>query len=111
MKKSESSQSEEHTAKNRKSISGEAFDRLFDEGSEQIHEFIDWENASRPGLELKRVNLDLPTWVVERLDQEAQRLGVSRQAIMKTWLVDRLDNTPRQRNYRVAEEPSLYRQR
>jgi hypothetical protein len=31
-----------------------------------------------------------PVWVVEALDREAARIGVTRQSIFKVWLVERL---------------------
>lgn len=74
-----------------KTISAEEFDRLFDEGSDEIDQYLDWENATRVGLETKRVNVDFPQWMIGRLDTEAKRRGVTRQALIKMWLADRLD--------------------
>lgn len=69
------------------------FDRLFDEGSDEIDRVVDWENnVTRPGLEVKRVNVDFPTWMVEALDREAKRVGVTRQSIIKTWMAKNLEN-------------------
>lgn len=45
-------------------------------------------NASPDGI--RRVNVDFPYWMVQALDREAQRIGISRQAIVKTWLAQRL---------------------
>ncbi len=75
----------------RKTISAEEFDRLFDEGSDEIDQYIDWSSARRPGQEIKRVNVDFPQWMVAKLDAEAKRRGVTRQALIKMWLSDRLD--------------------
>jgi len=75
----------------RKTISAEEFDRLFDEGSDEIDQYIDWSSARRVGLETKRVNVDFPQWMIARLDVEAKRRGVTRQALIKMWLSDRLD--------------------
>lgn len=36
------------------------------------------------------MNVDFPAWVVESLDREAARMGVTRQSIIKVWLVERL---------------------
>ena len=72
-----------------KTISAAEFDRMFDDG-EDISAHVDWSKARRPGLEPKRVNVDFPTWVVEALDREAQRLGVTRQALIKLWIAERL---------------------
>lgn len=66
------------------------FDARFDEGGD-ISEAIDWSNARRPNLETRRVNVDFPAWVVEELDQEASRLGVTRQALIKFWISQRLE--------------------
>jgi hypothetical protein len=74
-----------------KTISAEEFDRLFDEGSDEIDQYLDWSKATRPGLEIKRVNVDFPQWMIARLDKEAKRRGVTRQALIKMWLADRLD--------------------
>ena len=67
----------------------EEFDRLFDDG-EDIAEHLDLTKASRPGRQVKRVNVDFPGWMVESLDREAQRLGVTRQSIIKIWIAERL---------------------
>jgi len=47
--------------------------------------------SSRPNIEQKRVNLDLPKWMIEKLDIEAKRIGVARQSIMKMFLAERLE--------------------
>jgi hypothetical protein len=72
-----------------KKISDKAFDAKFDAG-EDISEFIDWSKTRRPGRETRRVNVDFPGWVVEALDREAERLGVTRQALVKLWIAERL---------------------
>ncbi len=66
------------------------FDEAFDNG-EDISAFVDYSKGRRPNLEQKRVNLDLPVWMIEKLDQEAKRLGVARQAIMKMFLAQHLE--------------------
>ncbi|HEY9646891.1 MAG TPA: CopG family antitoxin [Chroococcidiopsis sp.] len=65
------------------------FDAKFDQG-EDITEFLNLSQAKRPGYEQKRVNVDFPTWMIEALDHEAKRLGVTRQSIIKVWLAERL---------------------
>ena len=66
------------------------FDTKFDRG-EDITEFLDLSRAKRPGHEQKRVNVDFPIWMIEALDREAKRLGVTRQSIIKIWLAERLE--------------------
>ena len=70
------------------------FDEKFDAG-EDVSDYFDWSKARRPGLEPKRVNVDFPAWVVTGLDQQAQRLGVTRQALIKLWIAERLERDPR----------------
>jgi hypothetical protein len=72
-----------------KEISSDAFDRKFDAG-EDVSEFVDRSKTRRPGREIRRVNVDFPAWVVEALDREAARLGVTRQALAKLWIAERL---------------------
>jgi hypothetical protein len=65
------------------------FDRKFDEG-EDVGEQVDWSKARRSNEETKRVNVDFPKWVVDGLDKQARRLGVTRQALIKLWITERL---------------------
>jgi len=67
------------------------FDDAFDAG-EDVSGLLYVSKARRPGLEQKRVNVDFPAWMVMSLDREADRLGVTRQALIKLWLADRLDH-------------------
>ena len=66
------------------------FDRRFD-NDEDIIETLDVSDARRPNQETKRVNVDLPVWMIASLDKEARRIGVTRQSIIKVWLADRLE--------------------
>jgi hypothetical protein len=66
------------------------FDRRFDDG-EDMSDYIDWENARRINQEPRRVNVDFPTWMVNSMDAEADRLGISRQALIKVWIAERLE--------------------
>ena len=68
----------------KKSSTTQQFDEKFDQG-ENILEDLNLENAVR------RVNVDLPSWVIQALDQESNRVGVSRQALIKFWLTEKLD--------------------
>jgi len=64
-------------------------DKKFDKG-EDVSDLIDWSKARRPNLEAKRVNVEFPTWMVQSLDNEARKLGVTRQSLIKLWLADKL---------------------
>lgn len=71
------------------SITAEELDEKFDNG-EDISAYVDWSKARRPNQEARRVNVDFPAWMVERLDREAGRLGVTRQSVIKMWIAERL---------------------
>ena len=68
----------------------EEFDKKFDNG-EDITPYLDFSKAKRPGREQKRVNVDFPLWMIRSLDQEAERVGVPRQSIIKFWIAERLE--------------------
>ncbi len=72
-------------------MKAEAFDRKFDDNEQDMIDDLDLSTLERPNLEQKRVNVDFPAWVVESLDREASRIGVTRQSIIKMWLVERLE--------------------
>ena len=70
----------------KKEISVQEFDKIFDEGKEDIMDYLDLDNPiihDPKAEELKRVNVDFPNWMVDDLDREARRLGVNRQAVIK----------------------------
>lgn len=71
-------------------IATEEFDRAFDNGEEVLQHF-DLSQARRPNLEPRRVTVDLPAWLVKRLDAHSAHLGISRQALIKMWIAERLE--------------------
>jgi predicted DNA binding CopG/RHH family protein len=71
-------------------MKAEEFEKKFDEAKEDLLEDLELSTARRVNLEQKRINVDFPSWVVEALDREATRIGVTRQSIIKMWLVERL---------------------
>jgi len=75
-------------------MKAEEFDERFDRG-EDVTSALDLAGARRPGYEQRRVNVDFPAWMVESLDREAKRLGVTRQSIIKVWIAERLERRDR----------------
>jgi hypothetical protein len=71
------------------------FDKKFDDGVEDIMDDLDLSTLRRPNREVRRVNVDFPLWMVESLDREAQRLGVTRQSIIKVWIAEKLEQQPK----------------
>jgi hypothetical protein len=65
------------------------FDKKFETGRNILND-LDLKKAGRPGQEQKRVNVDFPAWMVARLDNEAKRLGVPRQSLIKIWIAEKL---------------------
>ncbi|AGY56326.1 type II toxin-antitoxin system BrnA family antitoxin [Gloeobacter kilaueensis] len=66
------------------------FDQHFDDTDQDMTAMLDISKASRPGLRTKRVNVDFPDWMVKSLDREANRLGVTRQSLIKLWIAEGL---------------------
>ena len=73
----------------KKYITAAEFDRRFDAG-EDLSAHYDLDQASRPGLEQRRVSVDFPAWMVYKLDQVARRLGVTRQSVIKVYIFEKL---------------------
>jgi len=73
-----------------KTSTAKAFDRKFDSGA-RVTDLLQLDRARRVGTEARRVNVDFPAWMVESLDREARRLGVTRQSLIKLWLADKLE--------------------
>ena len=66
------------------------FEQEFDEGVD-ITASLDLSKAKRVLQTQKRVNVDFPTWMIDSLDREASKLGVTRQSVIKVWLAERLE--------------------
>jgi len=73
-------------------MKAKSLDKKFDEGKD-ITRNLDISKARRPLQEQRRVNVDFPTWMIDSLDKEASRLGVTRQSIIKVWLSERLQQS------------------
>lgn len=67
------------------------FDKKFDDNATDIVDQLDLATLKRPNQAQKRVNVDFPAWMVDSLDREAGKLGVTRQSIIKVWLAERLE--------------------
>jgi len=73
-------------------MKAKTFDAQFDQGKD-VTAHLDLSRARRPGEEPRRVNVDFPAWMIESLDREARRLGVTRQSIIKVWIAERLEKS------------------
>ena len=66
------------------------FNSKFDEGQSMVDD-LDLSRALRPEQQQTRISVDFPVWMVNSLDKEAHRLGVTRQSIIKMWLAEKLE--------------------
>jgi len=80
-----------------KQVSGEEFDRKFEAG-ESVLEYFDLDKPIRPNKKMQRLTLDLLSWTVAALDEEAGRIGITRQSLIKTFI----DNGLRAAGHRNA---------
>jgi CopG antitoxin of type II toxin-antitoxin system len=69
-------------------MKADEFDTRFDNG-EDVTDFLDLSQVKHPGYEQQSINVDFPIWMIEALAQEAKRLGVTPQSIIKIWIGDR----------------------
>ncbi|MDA3868812.1 MAG: CopG family transcriptional regulator [Gammaproteobacteria bacterium] len=67
------------------------FDKKFDDNKVDVIDDLDLSTLKKSNQIQKRVNVDFPAWVIESLDKEVSRIGVTRQSIIKLWLVERLE--------------------
>jgi hypothetical protein len=75
----------------KKDLTEKEFTERFDAGEDPRSLGFDLDNAVIEQPEAKRVNVDLPTPMLARLDREAQLRGITRQSLIKVWLYDRLE--------------------
>ncbi len=75
----------------KRAITAEEFDRKFDAG-EDVSEYLDFDNAIKVDgrSDVRRINVDMPEWMIVELDKEAKRLAVPRQAVIKRFVDDGL---------------------
>ena len=71
-------------------MKAKVFDQKFDQGVD-ITGALDLSKARRPLQAQRRVNVDFPAWMIDSLDREANKLGVTRQSVIKIWLAERLE--------------------
>jgi len=78
----------QRTSKTR-ALSSIQLDAMHDAGVD-LSSHVDLAKALRPARAVQRVNVDFPVDLLREIDQEARRLGVTRQAFIKVRLADSL---------------------
>jgi len=81
-------------------MKAKALDKKFDDNKDDVLDSFDLSTAKRPNQVQKRVNVDFPAWMIESLDKEASRVGVTRQSIIKVWLAERLEEVAKNKTAR-----------
>jgi len=71
-------------------MNAKEFDQKFDDGEEDIIEMLDLSQAKRPLATQKMLSIELPIWMIELINQEAKRLGVTPQAVVQKSLAEHL---------------------
>ena len=84
------------------------FEQQFDDGVD-LTASLDLSKAKRVLQAQKRVNVDFPAWMVDSLDREASKLGVTRQSVIKVWLAERLEATGSSLPFRQTRTGSAQR--
>ena len=74
------------TSRNKK-IKAKDFDDQFDQGD--VTEHLDLKSA-KARYPVQRVSIDFPKNILEELDLEAAKIGVTRTSLIKMWIADRL---------------------
>ncbi len=77
-----------------KKITTEEFDTKFD-NQEDISSYLDETKSTKLAdfdktIKTKKINVDFPENILIQLDQEAKKIGVTRQSIIKVWIAERL---------------------
>ena len=70
-------------------ITASEFDEKFDQG-EDMTEFLDMENVSKPGHPSQSIIVDFPEWMVKDLERISHKRGISREEIIKLLVAQKL---------------------
>ncbi len=78
------------TTKSTRQTRASNLEKRFDAGK-RVLDYFDPSKAVKGDLSATfRANVDFPRWMVEQLDRAADRLGVTRQSLIKIWIAERL---------------------
>ena len=75
--------------KAKKKIKAGEFDKAFDEGR-NVTKYLDLKSA-KARHPLQRINIDIPQEILEKVDREATRIGVTRTSLVKLWIAKHVD--------------------
>lgn len=75
--------------KAQKKISAKEFDELFDRGGD-VTPYLDLKKAKFQSP-IQRINIDIPQEILQKVDREAERVGVPRTSLLKLWIAQHAD--------------------
>ncbi|MFH1258371.1 MAG: CopG family antitoxin [Elusimicrobiota bacterium] len=70
------------------SISTKEFDRRFN-ANEDVTDHLDISKV-KINKHFHRINIDFPETFIRKIDEEANKIGVARTALIKIWIAERL---------------------
>ena len=74
--------------KAKKKIKASEFDRAFEEGSVAKHLDL---KSTKIDHSIQRINIDIPQEILDKVDREANRVGVPRTSLIKVWIAEQVD--------------------
>lgn len=79
--------------------SAEEMERIFDEGKESIFDYADASTVRviPSSKEMRRVNINMPVWLIEAIDAEAAHMGANRQSYINMNLAEKVRKEQRER--------------
>ena len=72
----------------KKKIEPQTFDQQFDGGDVTPHLELHNAKVLRP---IQRINIDVPREILNQVDHEADRIGVTRTSLIKIWIAERIE--------------------
>ena len=76
--------------KSQRKLSARQFDEDFDKDRD-VSKYVDFKSM-KAHYPVQRVNVDIPKDILQKVDQEAARVGVTRTALFKIWIAEHLDH-------------------
>lgn len=71
-------------------------DSMFDNGANMTPFIVEGsERFPAQDDKARKININMPEWLIDELDREARHLAVNRQAIINTWLAEKLEEKRR----------------
>lgn len=72
-------------------ITAEELDKKFDEGKEDILKYFDEKSTRVVPPMIQRINIDIPVFILQKVDKEADRVGIPRTSLIKIWIAEHAD--------------------